>query len=150
VRVLRKVTRIMIEGFMEEFQIFHCGILVGKKIWKVAFWGWGGERGAMPCDSSMLVGRRGSKQSENWCCLAPLAYTTSVVLPDKVQPSLFCGCFIYMQIFQLSVTFIVSFLLISNNFVVTFINGYTSEDVCGSIQNVSEIKRQVKSYIFFS
>ena len=55
-----------------------------------------------------------------------------------------------MQIFQLSVTFIFSFQLISNNFVVTFINGYTSKDVCGNTQNVSEIKRQVKSYIFFS
>ena len=73
-----------------------------------------------------------------------------VVLPDKVQPRLFCGCFTYMQIFQLSLTFIFSFQLISNNFVVTFLNGYTSKDVCGSIQNVSEIKRQVKSCIFFS
>ena len=61
------------------------------------------------------MGRRGSKQSENWFCMAPLAYTNWVVLPDKVQPKLFCGCFIYMQIFQLSVTFIVSFLLISNS-----------------------------------
>ena len=47
VRVLRKVTRIMIEGFLGEFQIFHCRIFGGKKIWKVPFLGGGGGRGAM-------------------------------------------------------------------------------------------------------
>ena len=29
----------MIEGFMGGFQICHYGILGGKKIWKVPFWG---------------------------------------------------------------------------------------------------------------
>ena len=35
----------MIEGFMGGFQIFHCGIFGGRKIWKVPF-GEGG--GAVP------------------------------------------------------------------------------------------------------
>ena len=42
VRVLRKVTRIMIEGFLRGFQISHCRIFGGKKIWKVPFFGGGG------------------------------------------------------------------------------------------------------------
>ena len=42
VRVLRKVTKIMIEGFLGEFQIFHCRIFGDKKIWKVPFGGGGG------------------------------------------------------------------------------------------------------------
>ena len=39
VRVLRKVTRIMIEGFLGGFPIFPCRIFGGKKIWKVPFLG---------------------------------------------------------------------------------------------------------------
>ena len=35
----------MIEGFMGGFQIFHCGILRVKKIWKVPFGGGGGGGG---------------------------------------------------------------------------------------------------------
>ena len=60
-----------------------------------------------------------------------------------------------MQIFQLSVTFIVSFLLITNlsyvrillllSLMVILLKMYVE-----LIQNVSEIKRQVKSNIFFS
>ena len=42
VRVLRKVTKIMIEGFLGEFQIFHYRIFGDKKIWKVPFFGGGG------------------------------------------------------------------------------------------------------------
>lgn len=42
-----KLLRIMIEGFMGGFQIFHCGIFWGKKIWKVFFGGEGG--GAVRC-----------------------------------------------------------------------------------------------------
>ena len=49
VRVLRKVTRIMIEGFLRGFQISHCRIFGGKKIWKVPFGG-GGGGGAMLWD----------------------------------------------------------------------------------------------------
>ena len=59
-----------------------------------------------------------------------------------------------MQIFQLSVTFIVSFLLITNlsyvrillllSLTVILLKMYVE-----LIQNVSEIKRQVKSNIFF-
>ena len=36
----------MIERFMGGFQIFHCGISWGKKIWKVPF-GVGGGGGAV-------------------------------------------------------------------------------------------------------
>ena len=32
----------MIDGFMGGFQIFHCGIFGGKKMWKVPFLGEGG------------------------------------------------------------------------------------------------------------
>ena len=32
-----KLLRIMIEGFLGGFQIFHCRIFWGKKIWKVPF-----------------------------------------------------------------------------------------------------------------
>ena len=49
VRVLRKVTRIVIEGFLGEFQIFHCRIFGGKKIWKVPFLG-GGRGGERCCE----------------------------------------------------------------------------------------------------
>ena len=66
----------------------------GAVRFKYAFKGWGGV-----VQNNLKIG---------------LSYTNWVVLPDKVQPKLFCGCFIYMQIFQLSVTFIVSFLLITN------------------------------------
>ena len=98
VRVLRKVTRIMIEGFLRGFQISHCRIFGGKKIWKVPFGGGGGggaEAGGFTavlrgggaggaggercCEIYVRfqgVGRHGSKQSENWFCMAPLAYTT--------------------------------------------------------------------------
>ena len=77
VRVLRKVTRIMIEGFLRGFQISHCRIFGGKKIWKVPFGGGGGEERC--CEIYVRfqgVGRHGSKQSENWFCMAPFAYTT--------------------------------------------------------------------------
>ena len=60
-----------------------------------------------------------------------------------------------MQIFQLSVTFIVSFLLITNlsyvrillllSLTVILLKMYVE-----LIQNVSEIKRQVKIFYFFS
>ena len=49
VRVLRKVTRIMIEGFLRGFQISHCRIFGGKKIWKVPFFGGGGGGGGERC-----------------------------------------------------------------------------------------------------
>ena len=58
VRVLRKVTRIVIEGFLGEFQIFLCRIFGGKKIWKVPF---GGGRGAMLWDLSTF-----SRGGEAW------------------------------------------------------------------------------------
>ena len=48
VRVLRKVTKIMIEGFLRRFQISHCGIFEGKKIEKFRFGGGMGGRGTMP------------------------------------------------------------------------------------------------------
>ena len=60
VRVLQKVTKIMIEGFLGEFQIFHCRIFGGKKIWKVPFWGEGG-REAMLWDLSTF-----SRGGEAW------------------------------------------------------------------------------------
>ena len=87
----------MIEGFMGGFQIFHSGIFWGKKIWKVPF---GGGGGAVRF-KYVFEGWEGVVQNN---LKIGLTYTSWVVLPDKVQPKLFCGCFIYMQIFQLSVT----------------------------------------------
>ena len=62
VRVLRKVTRITIEGFLRGFQISHCRIFGGKKIWKVPFLGGGGwGRGATLWDLRTL-----SRGGEAW------------------------------------------------------------------------------------
>ena len=47
----------MIEGFIGGFQIFHCGIFGGKKIWKVLF----GGGGAGPGDLSTFL-----KGGEAW------------------------------------------------------------------------------------
>ena len=76
-RVLRKVTRIVIEVFWGEFQIFLCRIFGGKKIWKVPFGG-GGEGSDAVRFKYVFKGwgGHGSKQSENWFCMAPFAYTT--------------------------------------------------------------------------
>ena len=108
VRVLRKVTRIMIEGFLRGFQISHCRIFGGKKIWKVPFAGGGG--GEERCCEIYVrfqgVGRHGSKQSENWFCMAPLAYTTWVSTTQIVLPLFY----LHANFPVISVTFIVSFL----------------------------------------
>ena len=110
VRVLRKVTKIMIEGFWGEFQIFHCRIFGGKKIWKVPFWG-GGEGSDAVRFKYVFKGWGGMVQNN---LKIGFAWHLSRIPLEKVQPRLFCSCFIYMQIFQLSVTFIASFLLITN------------------------------------
>ena len=98
VRVLRKVTRIMIEGFLRGFQISHCGIFEGKKIWKVPFlgvgWGGGGGRGTMPWDLRTFL--RGGEAWLKTIWKLVLRGTSCVyhlelqwvVLSDKVQPRL--------------------------------------------------------------
>ena len=74
VRVLRKITRNIIEGFMGGFQIFHCGIFGGKKIWKVPLLV-GGGGGVGGCDFIKFLGA-GRIQNNLKIGVAPLAYTT--------------------------------------------------------------------------
>ena len=112
VRILRKVTRIMIEGFLRGFQFSHCGIFEGKKIWKVPVWGWYGGKGDDAVKFKYVFKGWGGVVQNN--LKIGLAYTNWVVLPDKVKPKIVLLLFYLHANFPVTVTFIVSFLLITN------------------------------------